>query len=114
MQLLICKKTLVEKGIRGSWNYAPRTLISISKSLRKSRKTFRNEKDVCGELFPGYPELLLVADFLVEDVVLLWHELLVDLPLQVRRRVGRLGGAVQLQQVTHLQRKNIHIFGELQ
>ncbi len=68
-----------------------------------------NEEDVCEELFPGYPELLLVADLLVEDVVLLRHELLVDLPLQVRRRVGRLGGAVQLQQVAHLQRKNKRI-----
>jgi hypothetical protein len=71
-------------------------------------------KNMCEELFPGYPELLFVADLFVEDVVLLRHQLLVDLPLEVRRRVGRLGGAVQLQQVTHLQRKNMHIFGELQ
>ncbi len=71
-------------------------------------------KSMCEELFPGYPELLLVAYLLVEDIVLLRHQLLVDLPLQVCRRVGRLGGAVQLQQVANLQRKNIHIFGELQ
>jgi hypothetical protein len=64
-------------------------------------------KKVCDELCPGYPELLLVANFLVEDVVLLRHQLLVDLPLQVCRRVGRLGGTVQLQQVTHLQRKSM-------
>ena len=43
-----------------------------------------------------------MADLLVEDVVLLGHELFVDLPLQVGRRVGGLRGAVQLQQVSHL------------
>ncbi len=39
---------------------------------------------------PRDPELLLVANLLVEDVVLLGHQLLVDLPLQVCRGVGGL------------------------
>ncbi len=51
---------------------------------------------------PRDPELLLVANFLVEDVVLLGHQLLVDLPLQVCRGVGGLWGAVQLQQIPNL------------
>ena len=85
-------------------------MIFIKDFDGKFRQRFMNEEDVCEELFPGYPELLLVADLLVEDVVLLWHQLLVDLPLEVCRRVGRLGGAVQLQQVTHLQRKSMFGF----
>ena len=54
------------------------------------------------EHFPRDPELLLVADLLVEDVVLLGDELLVDLPPQVGGGIGGLRGAVQLQQVPNL------------
>ena len=43
---------------------------------------------------------------LIEDVVLLRHRLLVDLPLEVGGGVGWLRGAVQLKKITNLRKIN--------
>ena len=59
-----------------------------------------SESNSCDEqLFP------LVMN-LIEDVVLLQHRLLVDLPHEVGGGVGWLRGAVQLKKITNLRKIN--------
>lgn len=54
------------------------------------------------ETYPSNVQLLPIGDRLREDVVVLGHLLLVDLPGEVRGWVWGLTTAVELQQVTNL------------
>ena len=54
------------------------------------------------QTYPSNVELLPIVDRLPEDVVVLGHLLLVDLPGEVRGRVGGFTAAVELQQVSNL------------
>ena len=54
------------------------------------------------ETYPSNEQLLSIVDRLPEDVVVLGHLLLVDLPGEVGGWVGGLTAAVELQQVPNL------------